>query len=244
MVRARIITALLLCAVPALQLFGADFSTLKLSQRVTDLTGTLSPEEVITLESTLTEFEQATSTQLVVVLIPTTEGLPVEQVALAIAEGNGIGGKEKDNGVLLLIATGDRLVRIEVGYGLEGALTDVLSGQIIRREIIPHFREGRHYEGIRAGIDAIILATKNEYQAGPEPDEFLSMLPFIIIFITTLLIFFAQARAHRRGGFFGGPGWVYHTGGRGGSSWSGGGSGGGFSGGGGSFGGGGASGRW
>lgn len=236
----RVMAVLFLCGGVVSPLHGTDVESLKLSQRVTDLTGTLAPGEIASLESTLTEFERATSTQLVVVLIESTEGITVEQVAVAIAEGNKIGQKGKDNGVLLLIATADRQVRIEVGYGLEGALTDALSGLIIRKEIIPRFREGRFFDGIRAGVDAIILATKNEYQAEPDGEGFMSNLPFIIFFTMFLVMFFAQFRARRRGGMMGGAGWVFHTGSRGGSSWSGGG----FGGGGGSFGGGGASGRW
>jgi len=213
-----------------------------LSRYATDLTGTLTPGQLAELESLLAAFDRSTSTQVVVLVVPTLYGEDLEEYTLRVAEKNSIGRKGKDNGALLFVALNDRKVRIEVGYGLEGALPDALAGQIIRREIAPHFRENDYYGGIRAGVDAIMEATKGEYHAEPSAGQGHQGSPALLLVI--LIIFFVFRLMRRRRGFFtGGPfiggGWG-SGGGFGGGSFSGGG----FSGGGGSFGGGGASGGW
>lgn len=216
----------------------------KLSQRATDLTHTLSQSELSALEAKLKDFEQATSTQIVVVMVPSTGDTPIEEAALGIAETNGIGRKGKNNGVLLFIAKNDRHLRIEVGYGLEGALPDVLAGQIIRKEITPLFRDGRFYAGIDQGVNAIIAATRGEYKADTHQPNSLRGLPFFLMIFVFFILFGVFRRRHRS---FWGGGPPFYTSGLGGFPRSGGGgwsSGGGFSGGGGSFGGGGASGSW
>jgi uncharacterized protein len=224
-----------------------QFTPPKLTQYATDLSGTLRPGEISALNAKLQQFDQETSTQLVVLMVPTTDETPLEEASLKVAELNAIGRKGKDNGALLFIAKNDRRIRIEVGYGLEGALPDITSGQIIRREITPRFREGDYYAGIVAGVESIILATKNEYKAEPASGR-KGGFPLPLIFLV-IIAFIVLSRMARGGGPFSGAG----TGGRrsgpfiffppmgGGSSGSGGG---GFSGGGGSFGGGGASGSW
>ncbi len=216
----------------------------KLFQRVTDFTYTLSPAEVEELERSLARFEDTTSNQIVVVMVATLGGESIEDFALRTAEVNGIGQKQKDNGVLLLIAKDDRQIRIEVGYGLEGVLPDGLCGQIIRREIVPKFRAGDYAAGIRAGVDAIMRATQNEYKA--EPEDMDADWSWLVPFIFFGLFVFLASRNARRGHRFmrGGRLPVFYPGGWGGGGRSGGGGFGGFSGGGGSFGGGGASGRW
>ncbi len=170
-------------------------------------------------------------------MVPTLGDEPIEEVSYDIAKKNGIGQKGKDNGVLVLIAKDDRQMRIEVGYGLEGVLPDILAGQIIRKEMIPHFKEGDYAGGIQAGVDAIILATKHEYTADTQAQTGRRGSPSLVWIL--FVIAFIVLRFLRRGGGF----W---WGGFGGGGFGGGGfgSGGGFSGGGGSFGGGGASGRW
>jgi uncharacterized protein len=219
---------------------------LKLTRRVTDLTQTLTQAEINTLDGKLAQFEDTTSTQIVVVMVSTIGETPIEEAALRVAEENSIGRKGKDNGALLFIAKNDRRMRIEVGYGLEGALPDALAGQIIRKEITPWFRQGNFYAGIDAGITAMMAATQYEYKADGSPSGTARGLsPFVII----LLVFFFMLMLRRRskslrgGGlpiFF--PGGIPRSGGwgSGGGGWGGGG----FSGGGGSFGGGGASGGW
>ena len=224
-------------------LHGQDSEPSQVRQWVTDLSGTLSSSEVRQLNQMLREFEDSTSTQVIVLIVPTLGGRPIEETALAIAEINGIGKKGKDNGVLLLVAKEEREIRIEVGYGLEGVLTDALSGQIIRNEIVPFFRQGNYYSGINAGVEAIMLATRDEYtgdrsSSSPEvPFPFLLLLFFMLFFVMGSL----RRRTRRMSG---GLGPMIFTGMGGSGSTRGGWGGGGFSGGGGSFGGGGASGRW
>ena len=111
----------------------------KVREYVTDQTGTLSASDISLLNEKLRAFDKQTTTQIVVVMLPTIGENILEEVSLKVAEANGIGRKDNDNGVLLLIVKNDRLMRIEVGYGLEGALTDALSSQIIRKEITPVF---------------------------------------------------------------------------------------------------------
>ncbi len=223
--------------------FSQDVKIPKLLRRVTDFTNTLSASELDAVEQDLARFEDSTSTQLVVVMIPTISSESIEDFALRTAELNGVGEKKKDNGVLLLIVKDDRKMRIEVGYGLEGVLPDGLAGQIIRREITPYFRSADYYSGIKAGIDAIMLATRNEYKA--EPKRKTTDLSWIFGLLFFAFIFYMMMHRARRsmGMMRGGRIPIYYGGGlpgsRSGSSGFGG-----FSGGGGSFGGGGASGSW
>jgi len=124
--------------------------------RVADLTHTLSAAELAALTGKLADWEGRTSNQLVVLMVPTTQPEPIEAYSLRVVEKWKIGRKGQDNGALLLIAKNDRKMRIEVGYGLEGVLTDVTSRRIIAENIAPAFREGRYYDGIVAGVDRII----------------------------------------------------------------------------------------
>lgn len=223
----------------------------KVRNYVTDKTGTLTSSQISSLETKLSNFDKETTTQVVVWMVPSLGGESLEEKSFGIAEQNGIGQKSKNNGVLLFIAKDDRKLRIEVGYGLEGALTDALSDQIIRKEITPQFKKGNFYEGINAGIDAIMKATKGEYTAekkSSDDDSGVSFccvpFPFLIFFMIFIFVFVLPilSRIFRgKGGrsnrwWTGGSGW---SSGSGSSS-----SGGGFSGGGGSFGGGGSSGSW
>lgn len=233
---------------------GAAGAGESLRTRVTDRTGTLSASQITSLEERLTAIERATSNQIVVVIIPDLGGGSLEETSQRIAQANGVGKKERNNGVLLLVVTGERQLRIEVGYGLEGALPDVLAARIIRREIGPRFRAGDFYGGILAGIEAIDAATRNEYTADPRDDgEGKGSGPgFVAMMLVLLLLFFLsngmrRRRSLLRGGMmfppttWGGMGGGFGSrGGFGGGGFGGGG----FSGGGGSFGGGGASGSW
>ncbi len=224
----------------------------KLLKRITDFTNTLSPAELAQLENALAAFEDSTSNQLVVVVVPTIGDEAIEEFALRTAEANHIGQAGKDNGILFLVAKNDRAMRIQVGYGLEGVLPDGLAGTIIRREVTPAFRANDFYGGLKAGVDAIMAATRNEYKAEKKkksPD-----IPFVFVLLIFLFVFFMIARSSRRRTglgsaagfpiFFPGGGSGYRGSSRGSSGGFGGGGFGGFSGGGGSFGGGGASGSW
>lgn len=217
----------------------------RLESRVTDLTGTLQRSEIEALATTLARFEKETSTQIAVLVVATTAGESVEEYAIRIAHENRIGTRENDNGVLLLVAIEDRQIRIEVGYGLEGVIPDLLAHKIITSEILPLFKRGEYYEGILAGVSALMAASRNEYTAkenAKEDDQ--SILPFLVFLLVVALLFSQFRKKHFRGGMGRGTIGGFPYGGRGGSSWGSSGSGGGFRPGGGSFGGGGASGRW
>ncbi|HWA06625.1 MAG TPA: TPM domain-containing protein [Ignavibacteria bacterium] len=229
---------------------------IKVKTYVTDKTSTLNSVQLKSLEQKLAAFEKETSNQVVVWMESSLDGNSVEDRSYEIAEQNGIGQKQKNNGVLLYIAKNDRKLRIEVGYGLEGALTDALCSQIIRNEITPNFKKGNFFDGINAGVDAIIKATKGEYAAEKEtnkdnPFGNLCCLPlplmFFIIIVGFIIVMKILSRIFRWGRGSNRSNWWWTGGSGSGSSWSSGSSdwsGGGFSGGGGSFGGGGSSGSW
>lgn len=218
----------------------------KLKMWATDLTNTLTKSELNELNIRLKTYQDTTSNQILVLMIPSLEGYPIEMLAEETATKNKIGTEKNDNGILLLIAKDDRELRIEVGYGLEGAVPDAIASSIIRNVIRPNFRNDNYYQGISEGISAIISAIGGEYVADQSDED--SGFPFIIFVIILIVIFLFMKNS---GPFV--PGGVYRTGTHsggwssgssswgGGSGWSGGG---GFSGGGGSFGGGGASGSW
>jgi uncharacterized protein len=127
-----------------------------LSSQVTDLTGTLTAAERQSLESKLHDWEARTGNQLVVLIVPTTAPEPIEEYSLRVAEAWKIGQKGKDNGAIFLIAKDDKRMRIEVGYGFEGVLTDVTSRRIIGETVAPYFKQGQFAAGINAGVDRII----------------------------------------------------------------------------------------
>jgi uncharacterized protein len=134
-------------------------------QRIHDEAKVLSASAADNLERQLKNFEDSTSNQIAVLIVPSLDGETIEGYAIRVATEWKLGQANNDNGVLLLISTGDRKVRIEVGQGLEGVLTDALSSRIIRNEIAPNFRRGDYEAGVVAAVDAIIKATKGEYKA-------------------------------------------------------------------------------
>ncbi len=210
-----------------------------LSKYATDYTNTLTSEQLNFLNNKLIEFEDSTSNQLIFLMIPTLEDYPIEYFSNEVAEKNKIGQKSRDNGILFLVVKNDKKLRLEVGYGLEGVLPDALASSIIRNVVVPYFKEDKYFEGINAGLNAIISATKGEFKADKKVKKKGGSIFQIIFFI--LILLFALFRRRRRGGFIY-LGGLPNIGGGFGSS--GGFGGGGFSGGGGSFGGGGASGSW
>jgi uncharacterized protein len=198
------------------------------------------------LEQQLRKFDQQESTQIAVLIVPSLEGDTIEQAAVRIFEQWGIGTSEADNGALLLIAVADRKLRIEVGYGLEGRLTDLTAGRIIRDQISPHFRNNDFDQGVTSGIYSIMAAVTGEYQATEQPQQD-SIVPLILFVIMFFLIPYLSRRSRRYSGRHDLP-ISYRSssrrrpGGFGGGGFS---SGGGFGGfGGGGSGGGGASGGW
>jgi uncharacterized protein len=136
--------------------------------RVTDQTGTLSREQIMTLESRLASFEKEKGSQIAVLIIPTAKPETIEQYALRIAETWKLGRKGVDDGALLLVAKNDRELRIEVGYGLEGALPDAIAKRIIAEIIVPRFREGDFYGGIQAGVERMISVIEGEPLPAPK----------------------------------------------------------------------------
>jgi len=145
----------------------ADVAVPPLTGRVVDQTGTLTSEQIATLDGTLQAFEQRKGSQIAVLIVPTTEPETIEQFSIRVAEAWKIGRKKIDDGAVLVIAKDDRRLRIEVGYGLEGALTDVTSKRIIDEIITPKFRQNDFAGGISAGVDRIIGVIDGEPL--PEP---------------------------------------------------------------------------
>ena len=210
------------------------------------------------VDAKLREFDQATSTQVLVVIFPELPWPSLEDFTVRAAEAWKVGRKQLDNGAILFVFVKDRAVRIEVGYGLEGSLPDALANRIIQETIVPAFQQGRFAEGVEAGADAIMAATRGEYTAPPASQRprtgggsILAVVAFLL-FMNFLLgrrmsrgRYSSYSRRGRRSGWGGPIFWGGGGFGRGGGGFGGGGfGGGGFSGGGGSFGGGGASGRW
>jgi uncharacterized protein len=154
---------ILLLALPA----WAQVAVPQLTARVTDLTGTLTKEQTASLEQRLQSFEARKGSQIAVLMVPTTAPEAIEQYALREAERWNIGRKKVDDGAILVVAKNDRALRIEVGYGLEGALNDATASRIIREAIVPRFREGDFYGGINAGVDRMLRVIDGEPL--PEP---------------------------------------------------------------------------
>jgi uncharacterized protein len=160
------ILALLLCW--AFAAF-ADVAVPPLTGRVVDQTGTLSAADIAGLTETLKGLERRKGSQVAVLIVPTTEPETIEQYSIRVAEAWKIGRKKIDDGALLVVAKNDRKLRIEVGYGLEGALTDVTSRRIIDEIITPKFRSGDFAGGIAAGIDRMIGVIDGEPLPAPAP---------------------------------------------------------------------------
>src|SRR5258705_3877709 len=157
---------------------------------VNDFTNTLTLEQKSALEQKLYQYDDSTSNQIAVVIIPTTGDYSVEEVALKILRDWGVGNKDRNNGVVILIAKDDRKIRIEVGYGLEGAIPDITAKSIIDNGITPAFKEGNYYRGLDKATDDLIKAAAGEYKApqgyGKKKGRGIragSIIVFIILFI-------------------------------------------------------------
>ncbi|MDN4016392.1 TPM domain-containing protein [Zwartia panacis] len=148
---------------------SAEIAVPALSGRVIDQTKTLTSEQLRTLDQKLREIEARKGSQVAVLMVPTTKPEEIEQYAIRVADKWKLGRKKVDDGVILLIAKNDRAVRIEVGYGLEGALTDAMSKRIIDGAIIPRFKQQDFYGGILAGVDQIGRVIDGEILPAPVP---------------------------------------------------------------------------
>jgi uncharacterized protein len=246
--------ALVLSILAALMI-GAAFAAANfpaLTGRVVDDAHILSPVATADLERKLADLEQKSQIQLVVATVPSLDGQEIEPYANALFRAWKLGEAKQNNGALLLIAPKERRMRIEVGYGLEGTLTDAVSSIIIANAIAPRFKAGDYSGGVTRGVDDIITAlTTDSAEWKPKPTDMraeheASLLDTLAPFLIFLFIMFVISRVARRGGgnvvFI--PMGMGGGFGRGGGFGGGGFGGGGFSGGGGSSGGGGASGGW
>ncbi len=238
--------------------FAVEYPEIK--ERVNDYVGVFKPSEKEYLTSILKATEDKTSCQVVLVVVESLEGIPLEEYSLRTAEKAKLGQKNLDNGVLVLVAMAEKKIRIEVGYGLEPLLTDVKSGYIIRKLIVPEFEKGKYFNGLHSGLQAITGIISKDYDISPEelakfkkeqkktrgPHISMGLIVFLLIF--GLSIFKNSTRSGGGGGgsvataiilgsMMSGGSHSHRGGGFGGG-------GGGFSGGGGSFGGGGSSGGW
>lgn len=209
-----------------------------LTGQVVDQVGVLSASTRLELESLISAQLDATSNQVVVVTLDSLQGYEISDYGYQLGRYWGIGQQGRDNGVLLIIAPNERKVRIEVGYGLEGHLTDALSHNIIQTRILPLFRQGDFGQGAINGAKAILEAIDGTYE--PQDEQQSDWGP-VLMFLLIVVIFFLMTRHSERiyNNNPGRYGWSRHY-----PSGGGFGGGGGFSGGGGSFGGGGASGGW
>ncbi|MDL5045867.1 TPM domain-containing protein [Oscillatoria amoena NRMC-F 0135] len=175
--------------------------------RVHDEAKILSASKVQQLEAQLKQHEDSTSNQIAILIIPSLDGEVLEEYSLKVAEKWQLGKKERDNGVLLLIALEDRKMRIEVGYGLEGALPDITCNQIIRNEIAPEFRRNNYDAGVQAGIDAIINAIAGEYTADIASNEMEEIPWFVGLFVFGVLGLFSLIGLLTKGG----AGWFLYV---------------------------------
>ena len=187
--------SLLLCSVSA---WALDVPAL--TGRIVDLAHVLPPDTVESLTSRLMAHEETTSNQVTVLVLPSLEEEPLESFSHRVATTWRLGQKGTDNGVLLLVAMKERKIRIEVGYGLEGALTDARSAQIIRREIVPGFRAGDAPGGVAAGVEAILKTIEGTYQVSDKTAPGLdsdAMGQVVVAVIVGLIVGLGLMSVHR-----------------------------------------------
>jgi uncharacterized protein len=202
---------------------AADVAVPPLSGRVVDQTGTLTSGDIASLTQTLKDLETRKGSQIAVLIVPTTDQESIEQFSIRVAEAWKIGRKKIDDGALLVVAKNDRHLRLEVGYGLEGALTDATTKRIIDEDITPKFKSGDFAGGISAGVNRMIRVIEGEKLPAPEPEHWRSPVlfntidplnPFVIVGVfivagilrTTLGRLFGSAAT---GGFVGFLAWLF-----------------------------------
>jgi len=263
----RVAAALLLLAALAAPVFAKEPPAAP-TQWFTDEAGLVQGSDAAALNEKLRAFEQSSGAQFIIYVFKSLDGDPLEDFTIRCAEKWKVGNKKYDNGLILFVFVQERKFRIEVGYGLEGAVTDAFSSDVLRNYLTPHFRQGDYAGGLNAAADAIMAKIRGEEPARPpvnpqtshgsRADRAAGTIPpiailFIIIFFLFIVPRFFLPRGPGCGGCFwpmfflggGGRGSTFGGFGGGGGGFGGfGGGGGGFSGGGGGFGGGGASGGW
>ena len=171
---------------------------------VNDFARILSESEIATLEQKLRNYQDTTSNQFAIVTVASLDNYDIESYSYALAKTWGIGQKEKNNGLLILIAPNERKMRIEVGYGLEGAIPDAVCKQIIREIMKPYFKQQNYYAGIDEATNYLIKYASGEYKADPKAKKGINpiwIIAFIIIFvIITLISKYRQAKSSHIGG--------------------------------------------
>ncbi len=165
---------------------GAQVAVPPLAARVTDLTGTLSGGAVARIEAKLADFEAKKGSQIAVLVVPSTQPEEIEQYGIRVAEAWKLGSKGVDDGAILIVAKNDRRARIEVGYGLEGALPDATANRIIAETVAPHFKAGDFDGGVEAGVNQIISVVNGEPL--PQPDIKWEHTPGITHLLPILLV--------------------------------------------------------
>ena len=244
--------------VSAAQVAGAQSPPPAPAHYFNDYAGVVAPDVAARLDQKLKAFDDQTSSQIVVAVFPELPSPSLEDFTVRAAQAWRVGRSKLSNGAVLFVFVKDRKMRIETGYGLEGALPDATAHRIIDERITPAFRNNDYAGGLEAGIDAMMAATRGEYTASPapargQPSSGLGSTFFLVLFVLFIVIVMSRnsrrGRTYGRRGYYGGGPWWWGGGGGfggGGGGFGGGGfgGGGGFSGGGGSFGGGGASGSW
>jgi len=241
--------------------FAQEFPA-KPTKLVNDYTGTLSADQIQQLEKKLVLFDDSSSTQIAIAILKSVGDYDINEYAVELGRKWGVGDAKKNNGIIIVVALGDRKISIQTGYGLEGALPDVYAKRIIENEIKPYFKAGDYYSGLDAGTTAIIKYTRGEYKNDKPKNKNGGggggAAAILVIIVIVVIVILKRGGGGGNGGqVIGGRGvanalfWsMLLSGGRssgGGSGWGGGSSsgGGGFGGfGGGSFGGGGSSGSW
>jgi len=223
---------------------------------VNDFAHMLSPGEVRALDQKLSNYRDSTSNELAIITVPSLQGYPIDDFSLKVMDTWSVGQHDKRNGILIFIARDDHKMRIEVGYGLEGALPDILAGRIIRDVMQPAFRRGNYYQGLNQATTAIMQYIAGTYKAQPKKKTGQPISrAFPLLLLASVVIYFLVIRRDgprnpggnsgsgggRRRRTYGSSGFIFLPGGGGfGGGWGGGSGGGGFGGGGfGGFGGGG-----
>jgi uncharacterized protein len=197
------------------QVSALDIPAVPKDVPIVDQTNTLSQEQKQSLANKISKERGQTGNQVGILMIKSLEGDSLEDYSLRVARGWGIGQKDRNSGVLLLVVKDDRKLRIEVGYGLEGALTDARSSQIIRNRITPQFKEGKYFEGIDAGVDGILLAIHSEADPNlgtskADDKGFWEGLPWEVIFWVVIFVpmwvgsMLARTKSWWAGGVIGG----------------------------------------
>lgn len=201
----------------------ADVVVPQLTGRVVDQTGTLSSGDVATLTARMKDLETRKGSQIAVLIVPTTQPETIEQFSIRVADAWKVGRRKVDDGAILVIAKNDRRLRIEVGYGLEGSLTDATTRRIIDEEITPKFKAGDFAGGISAGVDRMIRIVDGEELPPPEPAHWQSpglaryidpFNPFVIVIVLAIAGILRSALGRLAGstvigGMFGALAWLF-----------------------------------